>query len=538
MKKKEWLPALDLMEEATHVLRESPAAVIFPYYFGSVPFILGLLYFVADMSRSAFAEERVFPSSAVLAVLFLWMKCWQTIFTNRLHSHFAGDAIEPLTLRRFFRILLVQTILQPSGLILVPVSAIIVIPFAWVYAFYQNATFLGDGKDVEISRVVKDSWTQAKIWPGQNQVFLMLLSLVGGIAFLDLIILVLALPQLIQSLLGFETIFTISGWAVFNTTLLCVVLGLTYLCLDPLVKTCYVLRCFYGRAMTTGDDLRIKLKRFYSAKKITAAILCFLFLTGSGAVALADTKEAVPAKKLDESISKVISKPEYQWRLPRVPGTEIGDKGMIGKFIARTIEYIARFFRWLGSLYFRLIDWIRRHWRFQPPTEEGGPAGKGEFRFILILSGIVLLVLVFFLWRAWKSRKNRPSAIQAVPVAAVPDLRSEDVVADQLPEDEWLTLARKLFEEGDIRLALRALFMGSLVFLGHRQWISIARFKANREYRLELIRRAHEHVDLQQTFSENIRIFERVWYGKHEATRDVYQNFLNNLDRMKALVQE
>src|SRR5262249_6965086 len=128
--------------------------------------------------------------------------------------------------------------------------------------------------------------------------------------------------------------------------------------------------------------------------------------------------------------------------------------------------------------------------------------------------------------------------IQAVPVAAVPDLRSEDVVADQLPEDEWLVLARKLLEEGDLRLALRALFMGSLALLGHRQWISIARFKANREYLLELVRRAHEHVDLQQTFSENIRMFERVWYGKHEATHDVYQNFLDNVDRMKALAQE
>src|SRR5262249_44210337 len=138
MKKKEWMTALDLMEEATHVLRTAPASVIFPYYFGSVPFILGLLYFVADMTRSAFAEDRVFPFSAVLAGLFLWMKCWQTIFVVRLHAHFAGDAIEPLTVRRFFRILFVQTILQPSKLILVPISAIVMIPFAWVYAFYQN----------------------------------------------------------------------------------------------------------------------------------------------------------------------------------------------------------------------------------------------------------------------------------------------------------------------------------------------------------------------------------------------------------------
>ena len=45
----------DLLEEATHLLRTAPAATLAVYYLGAVPFVLGLLYFWADMSRSPFA---------------------------------------------------------------------------------------------------------------------------------------------------------------------------------------------------------------------------------------------------------------------------------------------------------------------------------------------------------------------------------------------------------------------------------------------------------------------------------------------------
>jgi len=43
---------LDLMEEATHVLRAAPAGTLAIYYLGAIPFVLGLLFFWADMSRS------------------------------------------------------------------------------------------------------------------------------------------------------------------------------------------------------------------------------------------------------------------------------------------------------------------------------------------------------------------------------------------------------------------------------------------------------------------------------------------------------
>ena len=51
--------AIDLLEEAITLLRAAPASALVAYYAGAVPFWLGLLYFVADMSQSAFARPSV-----------------------------------------------------------------------------------------------------------------------------------------------------------------------------------------------------------------------------------------------------------------------------------------------------------------------------------------------------------------------------------------------------------------------------------------------------------------------------------------------
>ena len=75
--------SFDLIEEATHRLRTAPAATLAVYYLGAIPFVLGLLYFWADMSRSPFAGQHLVDSALGLAALFLWMKFWQVIFARR-----------------------------------------------------------------------------------------------------------------------------------------------------------------------------------------------------------------------------------------------------------------------------------------------------------------------------------------------------------------------------------------------------------------------------------------------------------------------
>lgn len=262
--------AFDLVEEAVQLLRTAPVAALAVYYLGAIPFVLGLLFYWADMSRSPLANQHLADASLAMAVLFFWMKFWQAVFARRLRAHLAVAALPALNGRRVLRILLTQMILQPTGLFLLPLSLLPLLPFAWVYAFQQNATALADGEE-RTSALFKKSWRQAALWPMQNNLALTLLLGFAFYVFLNWAALCLALPQLFKMLFGVQSVFTQSPWSMLNTTFFAAMCGLTYLCVDPILKTLYALRCFYGESLESGEDLKAELKPFINPAQEGAA---------------------------------------------------------------------------------------------------------------------------------------------------------------------------------------------------------------------------------------------------------------------------
>jgi hypothetical protein len=115
-----------------------------------------------------------------------------------------------------------------------------------------------------------------------------------------------------------------------------------------------------------------------------------------------------------------------------------------------------------------------------------------------------------------------------------PDLADENVGAEQLPEDGWVKLARELLERGELRLAVRAFYLATLAHLAERSLITLAKFKSNRDYERELSRRGHALAELPDLFGQNVSVFELVWYGIHEITRDTVADFARNVERMKS----
>src|SRR5580698_1790070 len=99
-KRRQGKSAFDLIEEATHLLRTAPAATLAVYFLGAIPFVLALLFFWADMSRSPLASQHVAGASLGMAVMFCWMKFWQAVFARRVRAQAAGEPFAPLTLRR------------------------------------------------------------------------------------------------------------------------------------------------------------------------------------------------------------------------------------------------------------------------------------------------------------------------------------------------------------------------------------------------------------------------------------------------------
>jgi hypothetical protein len=186
---------------------------------------------------------------------------------------------------------------------------------------------------------------------------------------------------------------------------------------------------------------------------------------------------------------------------------------------------IRDFFRWLGRMFFR--D------RLADESSSGGFWNFANAAQPLLYAIIALSVaaVAFLLWKRRRLLRIRPATAEAV--VPVPDLRSDNVVADQLPEDGWLQLARELIEAGELRLALRAAYLAGLAHLGQRNLITIARHKSDRDYDRELRRRARARDELIAAFEENLRVFERAWYGLHEVTRETLGSFQQNLERIR-----
>lgn len=539
---------MELVEEAIHLLRMAPGAALASYYIGSLPFILGLLYFWTDMCRSPFAAQHLVGGSLGLALLFLWMKFWQTVFASSLRARISGHSPPVWNFRRCLRVFIFQTAIQPTAVILYPLALLpAAIPLAWVYAFYQNVTALADGETDELGAALKRSSRQSMIWPVQNHLILLILMFFGFWVFLNLASVCLALPYLLKMLFGVESVYTQSLLSMLNTTFFAAMFSLTYLCVDPIIKAVYMLRCFYGESLQSGEDLRAELQAFsLPAGRIIASLLLIVSLLGAATSNAADAPPPqtqppanVSPAKLDQAIDDVIHKTKYAWRMPRDKKVEeeSAQEGPVGKFFSDIGKTIGKWFKSAGKWIKDMLEKWFGHRETNSETEKITAFHGMEFVRLLFIILLVLVVcgVAFLLFRAFRQRRRRPEAVSSEPILPAPDLADESVGAEQLPEDGWIKLGRELMERGELRLALRAFYFASLAHLSARSLITIARFKSNREYQRELDRRGHALPQLISQFGENVSVFDRSWYGTHEVNQQIILQFVSNVERIKGV---
>lgn len=539
-------PAAQLIEEAVHLLRACPARSLAAYYLGSLPCVLGLLYFWADMARSPFADEHLSEAALGVAALFIWMKSWQAVFARQLLDSLTGE-VSRWDWRRYGRTIVAQAVLQPTALFLVPLAAVPIVPLAWVYAFYQNATVFSADETGSVRALVKRSRLQASLWPRQNHALLGILLGFGLVVLLNWATVTLLAPLAVKTLLGVESVFSRSPLSMFNTTFFAVMAGLSYLCVDPILKGVYALRCFYGESLKTGADLQAELKQ-WSLPAPGVALLFFLLMLPCGAAGQETESSAaapppsaatatVAPQDLDRAIGEVLRERKYTWRMPRehAARTESASKGVIGRFIERAMEAVKdwgqKFADWLGRLVRKL---------FQTRRPIGSPSlgyGWMNWLYLLIYVLVALAVVGIFMLarRMIRNRRRATAPLAAEAVQPVLDIADENIGPDQLPEDGWTSLARELLGRGELRLALRAFYLASLAQLAARNLITITRFKSNRDYERELLRRAHSWPDLLARFSQNVSTFDRIWYGTHPVDQLLVTTFAENVDAMRQI---
>lgn len=451
---------LELIEEAVHLLRRSPPGVFAAYYLGTIPFVLGFLFFWADMSRGFNASSRLIPAALGLVVLYIFMKTMQTVFAGRLRDVITGDSEQKTGFAGIIQTAALHSIYQPWGFVLLPLALLVTVPFGWCFAFFQNLTVLGPS-DGNLSIARKKALQQAMLWPAQNHVALGILLFFSLIVLANLYITALYAPQLLKTLLGIETVYTRSGFAYsFNSTFQMILMAGTYLCVDPIVKTFYVLRCYYGRALENGEDLlsEVRSARRLRRSGLLLGLLVVLALLPGPAKA-AQPADAVQGPgeistaghspdEIKEAVNTVLARLEYSWRLPRNTQEEQAEpEGFLHdlfraleNWLEKAADSLEAFFQWLEDLFRKLFPGNGT----ETEEETSGGVLDSAFLYLLLFAGAAGAALV--LQKMFRTRAKDEEIQAQEPTKTSADLEDENILASDLPENEWMAMARDLLD--------------------------------------------------------------------------------------------
>lgn len=523
-------PPLLLIDQSVQLVRAAGIRTWLLYLTGNGLYFLGLLTFIADMSRNPFASERLPGAALGMALLYGFHRTVQHVFCSELHASLRGEKAPRWTLKAFLHAFWVQIKTSAWSLLLLPLASLLVLPFAWSFAYHQNLVCRDSRPGSSSGEVRSEAKKLAMMWPRQNHIALSLLSLFIVLAFVNLFIAVVYTPFLLRGLLGLHTPFTDSLTWIGNTTFLGVLVALTYLCTDPFLKAVYVLRCHAGQSRQTGEDLLLRWRRLMRPAAAAACLMMTIALPISSPGEVRYTRAENPpalaeqqqeqVRQLEHSIQQNLRDPRYAWRIPKEllpePTSEQGwfarNAYAFGQFLLAVLETIgdgiAGFLQWL-------FDWMDDDLESDiGASNPQQPFSSSQFLQLLAwtLIAILLSSLAIAAFRRW-SATRRTSALPLETSPDTPDLEDEATLATDLPEDEWLQLAREMIQSGDYRKAVRACFLAALAGCDRLQVIEVSRAKSNREYGREIQRRGRAYTGLPDLYETLKSHFETCWYG-------------------------
>ena len=512
--------ALELLEDAVHAIRAAPLATMISHATGSMPFVLGLLFFWDDVARPRTSNATCAFEACALALLLLWMNCWRAVFAGRLARQLGGRPEFPRTRRRLWRLVSAQAFLGGTKPLAMTLAVGLVLPLPWAAAFYRSTTALADREDLDLPQLMAKARQLAALEQRQGWGIVLLLTVLYLILLLNTLILLAVLPQLVRVLTGYESVFT-RGMTYFvnNSMFWLAGVALAWMAFDPFTQAVYCLRTFHLESRETGEDLRAALRR------VAAAALILL------AMAQALPAQVDPAN-LGQAIRQTLESPEYDWRSAPPATQRAGHVPWLVTVTDRVADTLQQGLRSVGDAIVRLLDWLREKLSTPSSSETASPPGWALHWSVYAIIAALLALVALIVWRLRRAKTKPARTLTARGVAI--SLTDENLFADRLPEGEWIALADNCARAGDYRAALRALYLANVAWLGRHEFIAIHPGKTNREYELEVRRRAREYPEARELFAVNVASFERAWYGKHSVSQDDTDAFRQRLGQIQA----
>jgi len=503
-----------ILEEATGLLRALPARSWVLWLAGTLPFTWVLIDFLMQMSRSVFGAEQIVEKSLLLAVLYVVKHVAQGLFSHDCLQVLRGDRVALPSAAAVARLALVQAAWQPLRMPGLTLAGIAVIPFPWAAAFLRNVGLSA----VERERgFVREAWRLGQGDTRAHSVALLILFLCWLLLFVNLLVMWFLVPMLLKSFFGVETEFTRLADRLLNATTVLVTAVITFAALEPVSGALAAVRAFYAKARRGGEDLRGALRR------LAAGVLAGALLLGAVAP-LPAQERPIDKAALDRQIDDVLRDPEFAWKMPKAAG-ETGDKAWLRDMFTAIGDWA----RWIYDFYKRLFP------DSAPGSDMGNPRWGVDaklLRWAMIGAAVLAAACVVMILLSRRKEKSKKTAAAGVAVPAV-NLEDENVSAEQLVEDEWLRMADQCAAAGDFRLAMRALHLAGLRYLGEKGLVTLQPAKTGMEYARELARRLRDVPLALDGFGSGLRQYEGVWYGFGAAGPDTYQSLRGTWEAMR-----
>lgn len=537
MREHAFTSAVRLVEDGLGLAKRANAAAWSIYLLGVAPFFGFLLFALTGLSQNPFALDHLVTFGFVLAVLYYWLHICQAAFCVLLYAILTENKC---TIAECFSTAFrTQPVIAGAKLLMWPAALLLLVPYSIVTSFFQHSLLAPNGcVGGHWRATIAAARADAQYRPLVAFWMLIIVLLLRGVLWLNLLSLMFLLPQLWKIFTGVEGTVTRAPEVLFNPTSITALCALAYIGLDPIVKAAFVLRRFARQSETSGDDLRLRLTLM---RQTAAAVLLFALIalpcrTFAEQRPVPQTQNiSVTPAQMKKAIRSVFRDPANTWNLPAVEHKN-QQKDAFTAFMDSVVNGIDAVWNSVTSAISGVVNWVRRIFSNGSPSSHKKAQAVSSRDAMLVLACFGAFLAVAIVIAAFERRK-RPKLRPAIAIeatAAQIDLNDED--ADPLEQslNEWRKLANQYRANGDFRLALRALYLGTLAVLAEYNLVSPARGKTNSEYLRELQRRAKRlGADFVSVFATNTRLFERSWYGIYPATDEIVQNFEQNVAAMQ-----
>jgi uncharacterized protein DUF4129 len=538
---------LEALERGFALFQSTFAQEAWRYYVGAAPFVLCFVPIWVINGQIRLPDGVLLMEAALLTGTFV-LRIWAaaSYMQSVRERAFGVRSSKPVgasaKLAALGRLLAWTVALSVAALATLPTVA----GAPWFYSACQFAG-LESQEDAVERHSLRGCLGLAGQWYGGGLLLFLMLFPLWIAVWLNGFILAVILPQLLHSIFGVNTFLStrMGIYALLRSSAFWLsLLAAAWLALDPIVKCTFVVVYQHLRSLRQGDDLRGLLASLPHEQQKKAemvasagagrgvmirslAVLAIVCLGGfqtpranaahvsvnrSIGETAADSAHHVRVEELRHALNEESQRAIYRWHDAEHPSPPTWFDKLIAK---------------IGHAWDAIWNFLLTLWpkglRFSPGTEKGdGWRLKNLKLWMALLAVLTLAVGALLLWL----RRRREAAQLSIPVTTALVLDLNDAVASERSEDEWFALANRLEGEGELRLALRAAYLGLLAGLAQREWLTIRRDRTNREYLDEFTRRwrrrpqaaVEARAEIPEKLRGSLRLFDRVWYGSHALT--------------------